>query len=153
MSHPCDASCKPAHGRYLHVWSLLSQTVCAVLGVALGLQAAYMPYEHGYMNWLEFLSLISSTVTIYFSLYFTYSVTPSALVVVTVVVTLVNVLTIAVFMIALIRANWHWALELVGLNPRVRSAQLVRRRWWCLDARYRMLQHPCRCRVVMVCVA
>ncbi|MEW5316539.1 MAG: hypothetical protein WDW38_007907 [Sanguina aurantia] len=105
---------------YLHAISnegLQLLTVCAVLGVALGLQAAYMPYEHGFMNWLEFLSLISSTITIYFSLYFTYSVTPSALVAVTVVVTVVNVLTIAVFVIALIRANWHLALESVGLNP------------------------------------
>lgn len=102
-----------------------SQTVCAVLGVALGLQAAYMPYEHGFMNWLEFLSLISSTITIYFSLYFTYSVTPSALVAVTVVVTVVNVLTIAVFVIALIRANWHLALESVGLNPQVRLAHIT----------------------------
>ncbi|MEW5307022.1 MAG: hypothetical protein WDW36_009443 [Sanguina aurantia] len=93
-------------------------TVSAVLGVSLGLQAACMPYEHGFMNWLEFLSLISSTLTIYFSLYFTYSVSPSALLVITILVTLINVLTIAVFVYALVRANWHILLESMGLSSK-----------------------------------
>lgn len=116
-----------AHARYTSsnviLWTLISrvalQTVCAVLGVALGLQALYMPYEHGFMNYLEFLSLVSCTVTIYFSLYFTYSVSSVTLVVVTVIVTLINVLTIAVFMVAILRANWHMGLEMIGLNPQV----------------------------------
>ncbi|MEW5301125.1 MAG: hypothetical protein WDW36_004004 [Sanguina aurantia] len=91
--------------------------ITLVLGAALGLQAAYMPYEYGYMNWLEFLSLVVTTVTIYFSLYFSYSLTAGPLTAVEVVVITLNVLTLALFLYALVRANWHLQLRFLGLSP------------------------------------
>ncbi|MEW5313066.1 MAG: hypothetical protein WDW38_004660 [Sanguina aurantia] len=81
--------------------------VTIVLGVALALQAINMPYEYGHANWLESLSLVVTIVTIYLSLYFSNSLTDAPLAVVTVLVILLNVVTMAIFLYALLRAKWR----------------------------------------------
>ncbi|MEW5307023.1 MAG: hypothetical protein WDW36_009444 [Sanguina aurantia] len=90
--------------------------VSMVLGIALYLQVAHMPYENGYMNWLEFLSLSTCVTTIYFSLFFSDSLRDAPLAIVTVLVILVNAVTMCVFVWAMMRAGWHSMLQMLKLS-------------------------------------
>lgn len=79
-----------------------------------------MPYEYGHGNWLEVMSLVVTIITLYFSLYFSFELTDAPLAVVTVLVIFTNVITLAIFLYELIRANWHVQLKNFGLSPKVR---------------------------------
>ncbi|MEW5301128.1 MAG: hypothetical protein WDW36_004007 [Sanguina aurantia] len=106
---------------FLHVLDnegLQLLVITLVLGISLALQAAYMPYEYGHGNWLEVLSLVVTITTLYFSLYFSFALTDTPLAIVTVIVIFVNVVTLAVFLYELIRANWHVQLKNFGLSPK-----------------------------------
>lgn len=124
MLFHCDVVMYVVSSRRITLHFSLSQSLCyqivsMVLGIALWLQAHTMPYEHGYMNWLEFLSLITCTVTIYFSLFFTDAFKEGALMIVTVLVVLLNVVTIAIFVGAMIKASWHAMLQKLKLCSKV----------------------------------
>ncbi|MEW5320161.1 MAG: hypothetical protein WDW38_011256 [Sanguina aurantia] len=109
---------------FLHVLSrqgLQVLIVSMVLGIALYLQVAHMPYENGYMNWLEFLSLSTCVTTIYFSLFFSASLRDAPLAIVTVLVILINAMTMCVFVWAMMRAGWHSMLQMLKLNAEARK--------------------------------
>lgn len=78
-----------------------------------------MPYEYGHANWLEFMSLIVTVITIYFSLYFSNSLSDGPLAVITVLVIVLNVVTLSIFLYELLRAKWHASLQSLGLTPMV----------------------------------
>lgn len=101
--------------------NLCPQIISMVLGVALLLQMAYMPYESGYMNRLEFVSLLTCTITIYFSLYYANPLNDGPLVIITTIVICQNILTVGIFVYALIRTGWHGMLQMLKLSPQVRS--------------------------------
>lgn len=97
------------------------QVMTVVLGASLALHAVFMPYEYGHANWLEVLSLVVTIITLYFALYFSFALDATPLVVVTVMVILMNVITVVIFLYALIRAHWYSGVQRLGLKPKVRA--------------------------------
>lgn len=90
-----------------------------VLGGALVLHLRYMPYEYGYMNYLEFLSLVTCTLTVLFSLFFGDSQDKLVLTAVATLVFFVNAVTLVIFADSIVRASWHMLLQQLLLAPEV----------------------------------
>ncbi|MEW5306586.1 MAG: hypothetical protein WDW36_009041 [Sanguina aurantia] len=93
--------------------------VSMVLGGALVLHLRYMPYEYGYMNYLEFLSLVTCTLTVLFSLFFGDSQDKLVLTAVATLVFFVNAVTLVIFADSIVRASWHMLLQQLLLAPEV----------------------------------